>query len=146
VRAPADKAGEREVGTTGDRSERIVARRPRSLRAWTIALSAAVGFALLLFSLGGYTPTTTAYVLNDTATTVTLDGCSDTSVTVEPTGREQISPFMDAAHAVCTVFRGGSDLGTPIGCRPIPAVGGRTVSGAVARVSEMLASPSHCRS
>jgi hypothetical protein len=93
--------------------------------------------AVVLFVLGGYTPTTTAYVQNDTAESITIDQCADTEVTVAPNATEQISPFEDATHAACTVFQGGSDLGTPIGCLFVPSSQGRTIAGAVVRVSTM---------
>ncbi len=93
--------------------------------------------AVVLFVLGGYTPTTTAYVQNDSAESVTIDHCADTAVTVAPLARERISPFKDATHAACTVFQGGSDLGTPIGCPYLPSSNGRTIAGAVVRVSTM---------
>ena len=111
---------------------------PRSglIKAVGLVLVIAIA-AVVLFVLGGYTPTTTAYVQNDTAESVTIDHCADTEVTVAPNATEQISPFEDATHAACTVFQGGSDLGTPIGCLYVPSSKGRIVAGAVVRVSTM---------
>jgi hypothetical protein len=92
------------------------------------------------FLVLGYTPTTTGYVQNDTVNTVTLDNCSDSSVTVTAGTREQIAPFQDANRG-CTVFSGTSDLGTPTGCLYMPSSHGQTVAGSVGRVSEMRQTP-----
>lgn len=103
-----------------------------------VGVMAVVG--VVLFLVLGYTPTTTGYVQNDTVHTVTLDNCSDSSVTVTMGTREQIAPFQDAKRG-CTVFSGTSDLGTPIGCLYMPSSHGQTVAGSVGRVSEMRQTP-----
>jgi hypothetical protein len=96
----------------------------------------AVAAAVVAFVLAhGYTPTTTAYVRNDSSKAVTLDNCTDTAVTVAPRTTQQIQPFEDAAHAACTVYLGNSDLGRPIGCVKPLSSGGRTVTDATVRVS-----------
>jgi len=105
-----------------------------------IALMATLGVAVFL--MFGYTPTTTGYVENDTAQTVTLDNCSDSSVTVDAGTRQQVAPFQDANRG-CTVFIGPSDLGTPVGCLYMPSSHGLTVVGSVARVSAIRRTPGH---
>ena len=102
-----------------------------------IGVVGAVSFLVI-----GSTPTTTGYAENDTVQTVTLDNCSDSSVTVTAGTREQIAPFQDANRG-CTVFSGTSDLGTPIGCLYMPSSGGQTIAGSVARVSAMRRTPGH---
>jgi hypothetical protein len=82
-----------------------------------------------------YTPSTTAYVRNDTPSLVTLGGCADNAVTVMPGAQEEIRPFADAAHAACRVFNGDSDQGSLIGCLNLSSSHGHTSRGAVARVS-----------
>lgn len=112
---------------------------PRNRMLW-VALGLVASLAVVvaaLFVLGGYTPTTTAYIENDTKESVTVDNCADVAVTVASGTRQQISPFADATHSTCTVFQGESDLGTPIGCLYIPSSHGRTIVGAIARVSKM---------
>jgi hypothetical protein len=82
-----------------------------------------------------YTPSTTAYVRNDTPLVVTLDDCADNAVTVMPGAQEEIRPFADASHGACKVFGGGTDQGSWIGCLVLASSHGRTSTGAVARVS-----------
>lgn len=55
-----------------------------------IGVVGAVSFLVI-----GSTPTTTGYAENDTVQTVTLDNCSDSSVTVTAGTREQIAPFQE---------------------------------------------------
>jgi hypothetical protein len=93
--------------------------------------------ALVLFVFGGYTPTTTAYVDNDTTHTVTLRNCADIPLTVIPGTKEKIEPFENAGRAACTVFYGEASEGRPNGCLYPVASHGQTVSGAVVRVSAM---------
>jgi hypothetical protein len=95
----------------------------------------AVAAAVATFVLYGYTPTTTAYVQNDTSQEVTLDTCADTEVTIAPGATQQIQPFEDAAHAACKVYRGDSDLGQSIGCLAPLSSGGHTIARATVRVS-----------
>ncbi len=122
----------------------MVKRVPKTWKLGAIGLVVVLaGAAVFLFVLGGYTPTTTAYVQNDTAASVTIDHCADGALTVAPAAREQISPFRDAAQAACTVFQGESDLGTPVGCLDIPTSNGRTIANAVVRVSSMRPTPTH---
>lgn len=108
----------------------------RVLKAFGLVTVVALA-AVVLFALGGYTPTTTAYVQNDTAESVTLDNCDDLPVTLAPGASEQLRPFEDATHAACPVFRGGSDLGIPIGCLHVSSSHGRTIAGAFVNVSAM---------
>ena len=82
-----------------------------------------------------YTPTTTAFVVNDTNGVVTLDNCGDVSVTISPGKRAEISPFVDAKRAYCEVFNGGGDLGVRQGCLYLPSSKGRVVSGVTAHVT-----------
>lgn len=104
---------------------------------WIGVVVCAISVAgVVLVQFIGYTPTTTGYIQNNTVHTVTLDNCSDSSVTVIMGTREQIAPFQDAKRG-CTVFSGTSDLGTPIGCLYMPSSHGQTVAGSVGRVSEM---------
>jgi hypothetical protein len=93
--------------------------------------------ALILFVFGGYTPTTIAYVQNDTGATVRLDNCAEIPITVAPGVRERLEPFEDASRAACTVFYGDKAEGTPSGCLPLPSSHGHTISQAVVRVSSM---------
>jgi len=111
-------------------------------RRWTLALAAigtvlVVGLGATLYEIA-YTPTTTAYVVNDTPQTVTIDGCSDNAVTVAPGAREQVSPFVDGARNECNVFDGDSDLVKQVGCLYFPIASGETVEGSVAYVSQRV--------
>jgi len=121
------------------------------LRAWRIGALAVLGGAVIVALLwlvpGAHTPTTTAYVQNDTGAAGTLDNCADTAVTVIPGSREQVNPFQDPARSACVVYGGGSDLGKPIGCLHFPELHGRTAAGAVVRISAMRrgSSSSRCR-
>src|ERR1700730_889562 len=116
-------------------------------KAWklttvAVAISLAIG-ALIFVLVRAYTPTTTAYVLNDTANTVTVDYCSDSTVIVPPGTRQQITPFTDSRHAYCNVFRGEGDLSKQAGCIYIPAPNGRVATGTVVRISTMRPSIGH---
>ena len=111
-----------------------------------IFVSAVIGAisisGVAIFLLFGYTPVTTGYVENDTVHAVTLDNCSDASVTVLPGSRQEVAPFLDA-RVGCTVFIGASDLGAPVGCLYMPSSRGRVISGSVALVSAVRRTPGH---
>jgi hypothetical protein len=107
---------------------------------WAVVAIGGVTIAAAALIILGGTPTTTGYVVNDTARAVTLDGCSDSSVTVSPSSREQIAPFQEPNKG-CTVFSGASDLGRPDGCLYMSETHGQVVRGTVARVSQMRRSP-----
>jgi hypothetical protein len=111
------------------------------LRGWklgaVVVAAVAVAAAVVLFALGGYTPTTKAFAVNDTGATVTLDNCSDVPLTLAPGQKDEISPFEDASRSACTVFAGERDEGTPMGCLHVPAKNGQTILGVIVRVSVM---------
>ena len=111
------------------------------LRGWKLrALLIAAGLAataVVLFALGGYTPTTRTFAVNDTGVTVTLDNCSDVPMTLAPAQKDEISPFEDASRSACRVFAGERDEGMPMGCLHVPSKNGQTISGAIVRVSVM---------
>ncbi len=107
---------------------------------WAVLAFGVVTLAAIAVILLRYTPTTTGYVVNDTSQAVTLDGCSDSSVTVDPSNRQQIAPFQNPKRG-CTVFSGASDLGRAQGCLYMPEVHGQVVQGTVAMVSQMRRSP-----
>jgi hypothetical protein len=90
-----------------------------------------------VLALTAYTPTTTAYIQNDTAHSVTVDNCAEVPITIAPSFRRLVHPYEDAKHAVCTVFQGQSDLGALIGCLYFPSSRGRTIADTVIRVSEI---------
>lgn len=65
-------------------------------------VAAVVVIGALVFVISkAYTPTTTALIENDTNATVTVDYCADSSVVVTPGERQEITPFVDSAHAYC---------------------------------------------
>jgi hypothetical protein len=111
----------------------------RQLTAVAASVAAVAGLITVFVLAHGYTPTTTAYVQNNSSQLVTLDDCADTAVTISPGATQQIQPFEDAAHATCTVYRGDSDLGQPIGCLTPLSSRGRTVARATVRVSAVTA-------
>jgi hypothetical protein len=104
----------------------------------TIGAVLVVAIGAMLFERFAYTPMTRAYVVNDTPRTVTIDGCSDTAVTVAPGERVQVSPFVDGARNDCNVFDGNSDLVKQVGCLYFPIASGDTVEGSVAYVSQRV--------
>jgi hypothetical protein len=105
---------------------------------WIVAVVIALGAVAVIVGVfwhGLYTPTTTAYVVNDTNGIVTLEDCADTSVTLAPGKREEISPFQDAKHGYCTVVNGDRDAGARKGCLYMPASNRRTMKDSTVYVS-----------
>ena len=78
-----------------------------------VALCLSVGLAVS--SRYWYTPTTSASVINNSSAVYSLDNCEDFQVTIAPGQSAQVQPFSDVHHG-CTVYRGRTDLGPPIGC------------------------------
>lgn len=112
-----------------------------NIRTWkaigAVAAAAVVMAAVIVVLVRAYTPTTTAYVINDTANTVTLDYCADINIVLIPGAKREITPFSERSRAYCNVFRGEGDLGRKIGCLAIPLSHNRVKAGTVARVSTM---------
>jgi hypothetical protein len=84
-----------------------------------------------------YTPTTSALVVNDESTVYSLDNCEDYLVTLAPGQSEHVQPFSDEHHA-CTVYRGRSNLGSPVGCLVFPSVQGAVLGGSHVKLSSMV--------
>jgi hypothetical protein len=111
-------------------------------------MAAGLAIAVLIFVLiRSYTPTTTAYVVNDTAETMTVDYCADSTVVVTPGEKQEITPFADPPRTYCNVFRGQGDLSNQVGCIYIPTPHGHVPAGVVVRISAMrpLMGRSGCR-
>jgi hypothetical protein len=105
---------------------------------WIVAVVIALGALAEIVGVfwhDVYTPTTVAYVVNDTHDTVTLQGCADTSVSLAPGKRDEINPFQDAGHGYCTVVNGDRDTGARRGCLYMIMSKGRTIKDSTAYVS-----------
>ena len=84
-----------------------------------------------------YTPTTSASVINNRSAVYSLDNCEDSRVTIAPGQSAQVQPYSDEHHG-CTVYRGRSDLGPPIGCLVFPANHGAVLAGSHVKLSTMV--------
>lgn len=122
-----------------------------NIRAWksigAVAAAAVVIAAVIVILVKAYTPTTTAYAINDTAETVTLDYCADTNIVLTPGEKGEITPFAEGSHAYCNVFKGTGDLGRKVGCLYMPLSHDRVKAGTVVHVSTMrpLTGKTSCR-
>lgn len=95
-----------------------------------------LGGALALTSHYWYTPTTSASVVNDESSVYSLDNCEDSLVTIAPGQSEQVQPFSDQHHG-CTVYRGRTDSGFPVGCLVFPSDRGVVLTGSHIELSAM---------
>ena len=84
-----------------------------------------------------HTPTTSASVVNDTTSEYSLGNCEDYLVSLAPHRSAEVEPFVDQ-HDGCTVYRGTSNLGSPVGCLVFPASGGSVVAGSRVKLSAMM--------
>lgn len=77
----------------------------------------ALTVGVILFRLV-YTPTITVRVDNDTASQVTLAGCSSDPATLDPGAGVELDPNPNDAHNACVVYRGNTrDV---LGCLYVP--------------------------